>query len=56
VFKLKIADLKKGQSVTIEKKHRVHHFSTRKLNPGIHKVTIQINGIKVGEKEFQLMK
>lgn len=54
VFKLKIAEVKKGQTLTITKKQRMQHFSTRKLNPGEHKITIQINGKKVGEKSFEL--
>jgi 3-methyladenine DNA glycosylase AlkC len=56
VFKLKIVALKKGQSITIHKAHRMYHFSTRKLNPGKHILTLQINGSKVIKETFELVK
>ena len=55
VFKLKIVSMKKGQTLTIEKKHRIYHMSTRRLNPGQHKLEIQINGNRVGEKTFAVV-
>ncbi len=54
VFQLKRMNLKKGQTINITKKHRMWHFSTRKLNLGKHKIEIQINGGKVGERTFEL--
>jgi 3-methyladenine DNA glycosylase AlkC len=54
VFKLKIVSMKKGQTLEITKKHRIYHMSTRRINPGSHKLEIQINGNRVGEKTFNV--
>lgn len=54
VFKLKIVTLNKSQTISITKKQRMQHFSTRKLYPGKHKIEIQINGKKAAETPFEV--
>jgi 3-methyladenine DNA glycosylase AlkC len=55
VFKIKQLSIKKGQSVTIHKRHRLlKNMTTRKLYPGEHHIEIQINGKKLIKKEFYL--
>jgi 3-methyladenine DNA glycosylase AlkC len=55
VFKLKKLSLKKDAQVKIFKKHKLNEFmTTRTLYPGIHKLSILINGKSVLEQEFKL--
>jgi 3-methyladenine DNA glycosylase AlkC len=56
IFQLKRMMLQKGETVTILKKHRMWHFSTRRLYPGKHKIEIQMNGKIVAGREFALLK
>ena len=39
----------------VEKKHSFKPISTRKYYPGMHKLSIKVNGIIVGQKEFELV-
>jgi 3-methyladenine DNA glycosylase AlkC len=56
VFKLKKFSLKKNKSIVLSKKHKMRGgMTTRKLIPGLHKVEIQVNGKKLGVKEFELI-
>jgi 3-methyladenine DNA glycosylase AlkC len=54
VFKIKKASLEKGDSLRIQKRHPLRVMSTKKLYPGIHKITIQINGKVYEGGEFLL--
>ena len=55
VFKLKKIDSKKGETVTITKKHRlVADATTFKLYPGEHLVTLQINGKQFSSEVFKI--
>lgn len=56
VFKLKKLETKKGQKVLVRKRHPMRIMTTRKLHPGKHKITLQINGEIFGELEFTLTK
>lgn len=55
VFKLKIVDLKPQQTLSLKKKQRFQHLSTRLLYAGWHKVELQINGQRFGEEAFELI-
>ncbi len=54
VFKLKNVMMAKGQELTIAKRQPMSHMSTRKLNPGSHRLEIQVNGNKLAEAKFEL--
>jgi 3-methyladenine DNA glycosylase AlkC/hemin uptake protein HemP len=52
VFKLKKISLEANQTISINKSHPLRIMSTRKLYPGEHKVSIQVNGKIVAEQNF----
>jgi 3-methyladenine DNA glycosylase AlkC len=55
VFKAGKASLKKGESITICKQHKLHaHATTFRLYPGEHLLSIQINGQLVRSKSFTI--
>lgn len=54
VFKWKTFILKAGESLCIEKRHSFKRVTTRVYYPGIHRVTVQINGKIVAEAAFEL--
>lgn len=57
VFKLKRVDVKKGESVTLKKRHPLRaNATTFSLYPGTHRVTLQVNGTTFGTKSFKLGK
>ena len=55
VFKIKKLDATKGQKVAVQKRHPMRVMTTRKLHPGGHKITLQVNGDSFGELEFDLV-
>ena len=55
VFKWKKLDVTKGQAVTMQKRHPMRIMTTRKLVPGTHSVTLQINGESMASFRFQLV-
>jgi 3-methyladenine DNA glycosylase AlkC len=56
VHKLRQVRLKRGESVTISKRHTLRaDATTYTLYPGIHSVTIQINGKSCGQQCFELL-
>lgn len=56
VHKIKQASIKKGEILTIEKKHLFKkNMTTREFQPGIHWIEIQINGVKQQKKSFALI-
>ena len=56
VFKLKKIDVKKGETVTIQKNHRLlADATTFKLYPGEHRVSLQINGNKYDTQKFTIL-
>jgi Ni,Fe-hydrogenase maturation factor len=54
VFKLKSFELKKGEEVTLTKKHSLKPITTMKYYPGEHHLYIQINGHIVKEASWNL--
>lgn len=54
VFKLAIKNLKKGQVLTLKKKHSFKPITTRVYYPGPHEVEIMINGKLLGKATFTL--
>lgn len=56
VFKLKQTEIKKNESISISKRHRlIENMTTRKLYPGKHFVEIQVNGKKLLKRDFVLI-
>ncbi len=54
VFKLKQIAVAKDEVVSIRKKHPLRLMTTRRLFPGTHRVTLQINGAPGPSFEFEL--
>jgi hypothetical protein len=54
VFKLKQLDLGAGESVTLTKAHPMRLMTTRRLHPGEHRITLQMNGRPHGTLAFEL--
>ena len=56
VHKLKQVRLKKGESLTLRKRHVLRaNATTYTLYPGTHHVTLQVNGKSFGTQAFELM-
>jgi 3-methyladenine DNA glycosylase AlkC len=55
VFKLKTAVLAPNESLTIAKSHPIRPITTRTYYPGTHRVEIQVNGQRLGERSFELI-
>jgi 3-methyladenine DNA glycosylase AlkC len=55
VFKLARKKLKARETVLLTKRHSFRPISTRKYYPGKHALEIQINGMKCGKTEFELV-
>ena len=56
VFKLKNCRLKKGELITIQKKHSFKPITTRKYYSGEHAISIMANGVEIAKNVFTLMK
>ena len=54
VFKWKALDLAAGESTEINKTHSMRLTSIRALYPGNHRVELQVNGVIVASKQFNL--
>lgn len=54
VFKWTELNLPARGDLTIQKRQTIRDFSTRKHHQGIHKVEVQINGIRMAESSFHL--
>ena len=54
VFKLKTAELKKDEELSIVKKHSLKPITTMKYYSGTHHLAIQVNGKILGEIDFFL--
>lgn len=55
VFKWKTFTLKAKQNHLAQKKHSIKKITTRVYYPGLHRIEIAINGIKLASDEFELM-
>lgn len=52
IFKIKQYEVQNGAVLHIEKRHPLRVMTTRALYPGKHMVEVQVNGKKVGRREF----
>jgi 3-methyladenine DNA glycosylase AlkC len=56
VFKLKVAEVRPGGALRLVKRHRLlGDATTYKLHPGVHGITVQVNGEDVAEGGFDLV-
>jgi 3-methyladenine DNA glycosylase AlkC len=56
VFKIKQVDLQPGQPLRVTKRHPFRaEATTFKLNPGTHRLTLQINGQAQGSCDFEMV-
>lgn len=56
VHKLKIVLLETGSRMTFTKRHLFHaNATTYRLYPGIHRLSLQINGKQFGQRSFELV-
>ncbi|MEP1537578.1 MAG: DNA alkylation repair protein [Paracoccaceae bacterium] len=56
VFKLKVGQLKAGQTVVYEKTHKLKgNATTFALYPGLHALTVQVNGVDRATETFELV-
>jgi len=55
VFKLKELTLSPGEEIFISKNQKFVDFTTRKHNPGQHKLYIQVNGKRIHSAQFRLV-
>lgn len=54
IFKLSEISLKANEKKTYTRKHSFADMSTRKHYPGVHSVTLIVNGVEQGTLEFEL--
>jgi hypothetical protein len=54
VYKWKVCNLARLDTVTYNKKHKIKKISTRIFYPGLHFLEIIINGTSIGRHEFHL--
>lgn len=54
VFKWKTLELVAGERRSLEKRHSLKETTIRALYPGVHRIELQINGVRVAETEFTL--
>ena len=54
VFKLKALDIRKGERVTLSKRHSFRPITTRTYHPGEHRVTVLANGHPAASATFEL--
>ena len=56
VFKLKQLEVQKEKEIVLSKRHLLlANMTTRKMYPGRHDIEIQINGKKMGRREFEVV-
>ena len=55
MFKLKQAELKEGERLSVRKKHPMRLMTTRQLYSGRHTIELQINGEPYGTLAFELV-
>lgn len=54
VFKWKTLTLPAGSTMALEKRHPMRKTTVRTLYPGLHRIELQVNGVRVAETSFQL--
>jgi 3-methyladenine DNA glycosylase AlkC len=55
VFKIKEVNLEAGQVIQLEKYQRFQDFTTRKHFPGIHQISILVNGVALASRDFEVL-
>ncbi len=55
VFRLKQVELEAGEAVTVTKSHPMRLMTTRRLTPGTHQISLQVNGHQHGTLSFELL-
>ncbi|HEX2855098.1 MAG TPA: DNA alkylation repair protein [Opitutaceae bacterium] len=56
VFKWKVLSLAAGETAVLTKRQTVRDFTTRRHHPGMHRITLQINGRRLAETRFILQR
>jgi len=56
VFKWTETELAPGAAITLQKRQTMKDFTTRKHHPGGHRIELQVNGKRVAETAFELLK
>lgn len=56
VFKLRVTSLSPSKPLEIKKKHAMKKITTRKYYAGLHTLEVVVNGVSIGQKDFQLIK
>lgn len=54
-FKISTTTLAPGASLTISKRHSIRPITTRRYHPGVHAIELQVNGVRHGFVEFDLL-
>ena len=55
VFKGKVAELDRGESLVMKRKVSLQPMTTRRIFPGPHEVEIQVNGVVLGKAQFDVV-
>ena len=55
VFKWRTTTLPANKTLTLTKEHAIKKITTRVYYLGLHTVEVMVNGVSVGEAEFQLI-
>ena len=55
VFKWKTTELPPNETTSLTKKHSMRATTVRALYPGLHKIEVQINGVRLADSSFQLL-
>lgn len=56
VFKWTVADLQPGKVLRVKKRQVIRDFTIRKHHPGRHRIELQINGRRLAESAFTLVR
>jgi 3-methyladenine DNA glycosylase AlkC len=54
-FKLTTATLAPGERLELSRRHSFREITTRRYYPGVHAVELQVNGVRYGRSDFELM-
>lgn len=54
-FKISTTTIAPGDSLTISKRHSIRPITTRRYHPGLHAIELQVNGVRHGFAEFELL-
>ena len=56
VFKLAVAELGPGECRRFSRRHPFEDMTTRRHYPGVHALEVQVNGVRHGRLEFELVR